>query len=49
MSALEKLSKSGIEAHIQKAVAKYKTTFLKKHFNIKANYKKSRVKITKKH
>ena len=49
LSALEKLSKSGIETQAQEAIAKYKTTFLKKRLNMKANYKKSRVKMTKKH
>ena len=49
MSALEKLSKSGIQAQIQEAVAKHETVFLKMYLNIKANYQKSRVRITKKH
>ena len=49
LSALEKLSKSGIQAQVQEAVAKYETVFLKMHLNIKANHQKSRVRINKKH
>ena len=49
MSALEKLGKSGIQAQVQEAVAKHETAFLKKRFNIKANYQKSRVRMNKKH
>jgi hypothetical protein len=48
LSALEKLSKSGIQAQVQEAVAKHETAFLKKHLNMKANYQKSRVRINKK-
>jgi hypothetical protein len=48
LSALEKLSKSGIEAQVQEAVAKHETAFLKKRLNMKATYKKSRVRMTKK-
>ncbi|KAH0537331.1 hypothetical protein FGG08_005847 [Glutinoglossum americanum] len=48
LSALEKLSKSGIQAQVQEAVTKHETAFLKKCLNIKANYQKSRVKINKK-
>src|SRR5579862_213538 len=48
LSALEKLSKSGIQAQVQEAVAKYETTFLKKRLNMKANHQKSRVRINKK-
>ena len=47
LSALEKLSKSGIEAKVQEAVAKHETAFLKKRLNIKATYQKSRVRMTK--
>ena len=49
LSALEKLSKSGIQAQVQEAVAKHETAFLKKHLNMKAKHQKSRVKMTKKH
>jgi hypothetical protein len=48
LSALEKLSKSGIEAQVQKAVAKHETAFLKKRLNMKATHKKSRARMTKK-
>jgi hypothetical protein len=48
LSALEKLSKSGIEAQMQEAVAKHETAFLKKRLNIKVTHKKSRARITKK-
>ena len=49
MSALEKISKTGIQNQVQEAVVKYETTFLKKYLNMKVTYKKSRVKMTKKH
>ena len=49
LSALEKLSKSGIQAQVQEVVAKHETAFLKKRLNLKANYQKSRVRMTKKH
>jgi hypothetical protein len=48
LSALEKLSKSGIQAQVQEAVVKHKTAFLKKYLNIKANHHKSRVRMNKK-
>src|SRR5579862_7589196 len=48
LSALEKLSKSGIQAQVQEAVAKHETTFLKKRLNIKTNHHKSRVRMNKK-
>jgi hypothetical protein len=48
LSALEKLSKSEIQAQVQEAVAKHETAFLKKHLNMKANHQKSRVRINKK-
>jgi hypothetical protein len=47
LSALEKLSKSGIQAQVQEAVAKHETAFLKKRLNMKAKHQKSRVKMTK--
>ena len=47
MSALEKLSKSGIQAQVQEAVAKHETAFLKKRLNMKTKYQKSRVRMTK--
>lgn len=47
LSALEKLSKAGIQAQAQEAVARHETAFLKKHLNMKASYKKSRVRMTK--
>ena len=49
LSALEKLSRSGIQAQVQEAVAKHETAFLKKRLNMKANYQKSRVRMTKGH
>ncbi|KAI9766020.1 MAG: hypothetical protein M1839_005269 [Geoglossum umbratile] len=49
LSALEKLSKSGIQAQVQEAVAKHETAFLKKYLNMKANYQKSSVRMTKGH
>ena len=48
LSALEKLSKSGIQAQVQEAVAKHETAFLKKRLNMKANHQKSKVRINKK-
>jgi phage baseplate assembly protein W len=48
LSALEKLSKSEIQAQVQEAVAKHETAFLKKRLNMKANHQKSRVRINKK-
>jgi hypothetical protein len=48
LSALEKLSKSGIQAQVQEAIVKYETIFLKKCLNIKANHHKSRVRMNKK-
>jgi hypothetical protein len=47
-SALEKLSKSGIQAQIQEAVTKHETAFLKKRLNMKANHHKSRIRMNKK-
>jgi hypothetical protein len=44
---LEKLGKSGMDAQAQEAVAKHETAFLKKCLNMKATYKKSRVRMTK--
>ncbi|KAI9777635.1 MAG: hypothetical protein M1839_008689 [Geoglossum umbratile] len=49
LSALEKLRMSGIQAQVQEAVAKHETAFLKKCLNMKANYQKSRVRMTKGH
>src|SRR3954451_9386480 len=48
LSALEKLSKSGIQAQVQEAVAKHETAFLKKRLNMKTNHQKSRVRMRKK-
>jgi hypothetical protein len=48
LSALEKLSKPGIQAQVQEAVARHETAFLKKRLDIEANYHKSRVRMNKK-
>jgi hypothetical protein len=47
LSALEKLSKSGMEGQAQKTIAEHETAFLKKCLNLKSNHKSSRVRILK--
>jgi uncharacterized protein YjaZ len=49
LSALGKISKAEIQTQAQEVVVKYETAFLKKHLNIKATHKKSRIRMTKKH
>ena len=49
ISALDKLSKSGMEGQAQVVIAQHETLFLKKRLVMKANHKKSRARIPKKH